>query len=378
MKTVKLYSYGLLGAVAALFIGYQFYMYSLKKLAHQDIDFIHQTILENHPGPHNTQDPDFVNNMNMALQSAKSSIATLKSSNDHENIIKQYLTTFHDTHVRMYPKVQETTSADTSDYKHFSINQMPENIVWITLPTFAPNKEQQKELETIIAQISKYQASKLIVFDVRGNTGGASQWGTKILNNLFGKAYVTQKLYDMNKNIEVDWRVSKDNTDYLTNITESIKDQFGADSSEMSEFKVIEQGLQQAYQHYQIFYTEHTSVQPMPKIQEISPVTAKIVVITSSNCVSSCLDFIDEIKALDPKTILLGEITDADSIYMEVRVIDLPSGIGKLQFPIKMYRNRPRGHNVPYIPGIVYPANINSQEDKNQWLLRTIQKLSME
>ncbi len=378
MKTVKFYSYGLLGVVAALFIGYQFHIYNLKKSAQQDIDFIHQTILENHPGPHNTQDPDFVKNMNMALQSAKNSIATLKSSNDHENIIKQYLASFHDTHVRMYPKVQETTSAKASDYKHFSIKQMPDGIVWTTLPTFAPNKEQQKELETIINQISQYKNSKLIVFDVRGNTGGASQWGTKILNNLFGKDFVTQKLYDMNKNIEVDWRASKDNAAYLASLTDSIKGQFGTDSSELSEFKAVEQGLQRAYQHHQIFYTEHTAAQPTPKTQTINPVTAKIVVITSSNCVSSCLDFIDEIKAIDPKAILLGETTDADSIYMEVRAIDLASGIGKLQFPIKMYRNRPRGHNVPYIPDIAYPSNINSQEDKDQWLLQTVQKLSME
>ena len=363
-------------SVTALCIGYQFHIYNLKKSAQQDLDFIHQTILENHPGPHNVQDPNFTNNMNTAYLAAKNSIAMIRSSEQHQNIIKQYLASFHDTHVRMYPKSQEPSSAKTSDWKHFLINQMPGDIVWITLPTFAPNKEQQKELEIIIDQISKYKNSKMIVFDVRNNTGGSSQWGTKILDNLFGKEYVAQKLYDMNKNIEVDWRASKDNAAYLSNLISYMKDQFGANSAEMSEFKAIEQGVQQAYKDHKIFYTEHTSVLTMPKVQPKNFVTAKIVVITASRCVSSCLDFIDEIKAVDPKAILIGETTDADSIYMEVRLIDFASGIGKLQFPIKMYRNRPRGHNVPYIPDIAYPANINSQEDKDQWLLQTILQLS--
>lgn len=41
-----------------------------------------------------------------------------------------------------------------------------------------------------------------------------------------------------------------------------------------------------------------------------------------------------------------------------------------------MYRNRPRGNNVPYTPNISYPADINSEEEKNKWLLKTVQELS--
>ncbi|MCX5924540.1 MAG: S41 family peptidase [Candidatus Dependentiae bacterium] len=376
MKAIKFYSLSLLGLIAILFVGYQFHTYNLKKSAQQDIDFMHQTILENHPGPHNDQDPDFVNNMNSAYLIAKNSINSIKVSNDNKNIIKQYLASFHDTHLRFHPKVQETVSTKTPDYKHFSIKEMPGNIVWITLPTFAPDKQQQKELEKIIDQISQHQTNKLIVFDVRSNTGGNSQWGTKILESLFGKEYVAQKLYVMNKNIEVDWRASKDNASYLASLIDYIKDQFGADSSQVSEFKTIEQGIQQAYKNHEKLYTERATKQEVSQTKSPSSVAAKIIVITSSRCVSSCLDFIDEIKAVDPKAILIGKTTGADSIYMEVRVIDLPSGIGKLQFPIKMYRNRLRGHNVPYTPNIAYPVSINSQEEKDQWLLQTIQKLS--
>lgn len=51
----------------------------------------------------------------------------------------------------------------------------------------------------------------------------------------------------------------------------------------------------------------------------------------------------------------MGKTTSADSLYMELRSIPVPSGKGFLNIPTKVYRNRPRGHNVPYVPDI--PCN---------------------
>jgi hypothetical protein len=39
---------------------------------------------------------------------------------------------------------------------------------------------------------------------------------------------------------------------------------------------------------------------------------------------------------------------------MEVRSLPLPSGTGIFFFPIKVYRNRPRLDNEPYIPNIEF------------------------
>ncbi len=376
MKTIQFYSYIVFGLITALFAGYQFHVYNLKKSAQQDIDFMHQAFLENHPGVYNDQDPNFVHNMNTAYQEATHAIQSMKSSYDHEMILKEYLKTFHDTHVRFFSKAPKNRPAQKREFIDFSINSMPNGIIWITLPTFQPNKDQQKELENIIDELPHYQKSKLIVFDLRNNTGGNSDWGIALLKNLFGEEYVTQKLYALNKNIEVDWRASKDNIAHLTYLVDYIKDQFGAKSSQALEFKTIEEGMQQAYKEHKVFYTEYSSEYTIPTTKEKNSVTAKIAAITSSRCVSACLDFIDGIKAVDPKALLIGQTTDADTVYIEVREIDLPSGLGKIQFPIKMYRNRPRGNNVPYIPNISYPADINSEEEKNEWLLETIKKLS--
>lgn len=378
MKSIKFYSYCLIGLVTALFAGYQFHIYTLKHAAQQDINFMHQAFLENHPGVYNDQDPHFVHNMNEAYQEAKNSINSMKTSNDHENIIKNYLENFHDPHIKFRPKIQHPVSEQKSEHEHFSINQIVNDIAWITLPTFQPNKEQQKELEIIIDQISQYQKSKLIVLDLRSNDGGNSEWGTKILKNLFGQEYLDQRFDAINKKMSTDWRASKDNIAHIAFIINYMKDQFGADSSLVSEFKEIEDGMQQAYKDHKAFYTIYTQEEEeiAPTIEAINPVTAKIVVITSSRCFSSCLIFIDEIKIVDPKAILIGQTTSADTIYLDMRAINLPSGIGSFRTPIKIHRGRPRGNNMPYIPNISYPENINSEEEKNQWLLETVEKLS--
>lgn len=376
MKNIKLYTYCLLGVLAILFSGYQAHIYILKKFAQNDIDFIHQTFLENHPGVYNDQDPNFVNTMNTAYQQATHAIECIKSSHDHESIIKEYLAAFHDTHVRFVSKNSQIHPAQKKEFVDFAINALPDDIIWITLPTFDPNKEQQKKLKSIIDQLPNYKKSKLIVFDLRSNTGGASDWGIALLNNLFSEEYITQKLYALNQKIEIDWRASKDNITHLAHFVNYIKDQFGTESQLVLEFQNIEKGMQQAYKEHKIFYTEYNSESMTPKIKAKNPVTAKIAAITSSRCVSACLDFIDALKAADPKTILIGQTTDADTMYMEIRLIDLPSDLGKVQFPIKMYRGRPRGNNVPYEPDIHYPENIKTAEEKNQWLLETVQKLS--
>ena len=72
MKCIKFCSYGVLTIISLFFIGNHYYNgYKLKKETQQDIEFIHKTILENHPGPYNNQDPEFIHNMDVAYSIAK-------------------------------------------------------------------------------------------------------------------------------------------------------------------------------------------------------------------------------------------------------------------------------------------------------------------
>jgi hypothetical protein len=179
-------------------------------------------------------------------------------------------------------------------------------------------------------------------------------------------------MYQANKDVVVDWRVSQSNIDHLVSLLPLLSQQFDAHSCMLDEFQAVIEGMRQAQAQHQNLYEEKTKFQTFKNMHPINPVTAKIVVIMNASCVSTCLDFIDMLKAMDHDITLIGETTDADAVYMEVRVIDLASGMGRLQFPIKMYRNRLRGHNQPYVPDIPFPAACKRKKDLECWIRSTI------
>lgn len=65
----------------------------------------------------------------------------------------------------------------------------------------------------------------------------------------------------------------------------------------------------------------------------------------------------------------VGLPTYADSVYMELRQIELPSGIARMGTPIKVYRNRPRGNNQPYVPTHRFAGNILDTPALETWIL---------
>jgi len=68
------------------------------------------------------------------------------------------------------------------------------------------------------------------------------------------------------------------------------------------------------------------------------------------------------------KTLLVGKTTAADTLYMERRHLKLPSGLAEIWFPIKVYRNRQRGHNEPYSPDIKYPGDLQDTANLKKWI----------
>ena len=96
-----------------------------------------------------------------------------------------------------------------------------------------------------------------------------------------------------------------------------------------------------------------------------------MVAIIDQHCGSACLDFLDGLKAMDVNVIFIGETTGADSVYMELRTVTLPSGQGILGLPIKVYRNRVRGHNVPHEPTIQYNGNLKDTQELQNFVLKT-------
>jgi len=230
-----------------------------------------------------------------------------------------------------------------------------QNIAWIAMPSFANNDKQTKDYNNLYKKVtvqrSKLLSAKTVVLDLRHNQGGSSYWSLTLAKALWGEQVVEQKMDSYSQNSRVWWRASKDNTNYVKSLIDVVKDQ-----PEVHELiKEIAAGMAQSLEKNKPFYIEEK--QSKSNLSEstvpVSDFKTQVLVIVPPQCASACLDAIDVFKQFT-NTQLFGAPSSADSLYMDVRLAELPSGLGKVIIPNKVYVNRARGKGDYYNPDIAY------------------------
>ena len=70
-----------------------------------------------------------------------------------------------------------------------------------------------------------------------------------------------------------------------------------------------------------------------------------------------------------PNSTHVGLETAADTVYMEGNIIDsLPSGLGSLYYPMKVWRNRTRGNRESYKPKYVWDGEMSDTKGLKKWI----------
>jgi hypothetical protein len=92
----------------------------------------------------------------------------------------------------------------------------------------------------------------------------------------------------------------------------------------------------------------------------------RVFVLTDWGCGSACLDAVDLWTALG--AIHVGQETSADSLYMDIRQVALPSGFAQAVTPMKVYRGRKRGSNVPAKPVHAYTGDMRNTDQIERWI----------
>ena len=64
-----------------------------------DLYFIYKSILENHPGVYNNEDPNFCENLENSYETAKSAIKESNVNSSSKIIISDFAKSFNDTHL---------------------------------------------------------------------------------------------------------------------------------------------------------------------------------------------------------------------------------------------------------------------------------------
>lgn len=265
---------------------------------------------------------------------------------------------------------QHWEAANPRPAKLSSITQVGPKSWWVHLPNFNPDREAEAELKKIIADMPSLRAADLVVFDLRGNNGGNSQWADDVIAGLYGKPFLDQRKALQDSKGYTEWRVSAANLKHIDEITANQARQFGAQSQVAQIFRSLATRMRAALRTGQPFVRQSEGA--APAIAATAPPalsSARAILVTDSKCASSCLNGADAVLSL-PGARHFGHTTGADTVFMDVRMVDLPSKLGILVFGQKVDRLGLRGNNQPWVPSLQYEGQIGDTEKLRAWVLK--------
>jgi hypothetical protein len=245
---------------------------------------------------------------------------------------------------------------------------------WISLGSFDgdPKSASGQALATLVASLradrAALAAAPAIVLDLRANNGGSSDWPRQIAEILWGKGALDRLPKDAAR---VEWRVSAAN---LASLLESRERQVagGALSPTMRRwFDRVIAGLEGALARGEPLWREpedeaEAAVAGAPGNANEPVARGPVFFITDARCASACLDAVDMWRALG--AVHVGQTTSADTFYMDIRARKLPSGLGVVVVPMKVYRGRQRGANQPVAPVHAFAGDIADTAALERWL----------
>lgn len=253
----------------------------------------------------------------------------------------------------------------------FATRTLANGTRWYTMPSFDsdPSGVAAKALAPMIAEMKRDRAAVAgaprIVLDLRGNGGGSSDWSQQIAVLLWGQAAVDAA---ENPSTSVEWRASRGNLAAM----ETYRREWQGSTDVSPEAKAwvdrIAKGLASSIAKSEPLWRENEEHETRsPTATTIVPKpAAKVFVLTDWGCGSACLDAVDLWTVMGAMHV--GQETSADSLYMDIRTIPLPSGFAGAVVPMKVYRGRARGSNVPAKPRYPYQGDMRDTGALEKWI----------
>jgi len=238
---------------------------------------------------------------------------------------------------------------------------------WFGLGDFNgdPTSEGGRKLPGLIAAMKADRAALIaapaIVLDLRGNNGGSSDWSRQIAAVLWGEQRFAKLGIDSDS---VEWRASEANIASLTTTREQRKAILSPEARAWFDRTIA--GMTAAHARGEPLWRDTEDQEPAVAGTPPTPPKGPVYFITDAGCGSACLDAADLWRALG--AIQIGQETSADTLYMDVRQDVLPSGATRMSVPMKVYRGRKRGSNVPLDPVHAFPGDLRDTAALEAWI----------
>ncbi|BEV16565.1 peptidase [Herbaspirillum sp. DW155] len=242
------------------------------------------------------------------------------------------------------------------------LHDMGDGTYWVNVSDFQLDQAGLGQLEQLLAQLRKLDKAKMVILDTRGNQGGNSAFGDRIL-----QALLKQAMPPGPEHASAWWRVSQIAIDTLQSHVDRYRLLEGASGPEVQWLTRILDKMRAA----QASGAKWVDNGDVPELAETGlPFQGRLGLVTDAYCASACLDFADAVLSI-PGALHVGEPTSADTNYLDLAQLRLPGGL-MMAMPLKVHRGRLRRSNEPLIPHFVYGGDMNDTARLQQWVLQTM------
>lgn len=235
---------------------------------------------------------------------------------------------------------------------------------WIALETLS--NAATAVVGEVRAQEAALRAAPMVVLDLRGNSGGNSQYADEIARVLVGGARFAAVNNGTSRCEGMYWRVSRDNSLALRRFARDLP------ADRAAQWLAQADALETAVPAGALFSPalpacarqDGRAAPPMPSRLPPPAMRGRLILLTDRTCFSSCLMATSLFRRLG--ALHVGEATDMGTRYMEVRTIKLPSGLRTFSTMQKVALGM--GDFGPYAPATVYPGRLDEEEKLKAWV----------
>ncbi|MQR00606.1 S41 family peptidase [Glaciimonas soli] len=259
-------------------------------------------------------------------------------------------------------RIKEIRQQYTAKAKPVGLYTLANDRHWVGMPDFNGSVS-AAAYENLYKQLATLKKSGWIIFDLRGNGGGDSSWGTRALQAVYGTEYgeklgntatyskamiVNQATINLFKRFASlpEYAASKDEFDHAVQKLEAA--QRAGDKMAIVEDMTPADATTLALQ------------------ASARPHGPRIAAVIDRGCFSSCMNFLQQIESISD-TVVLGEPTIGYSPYGEINEFNLPSGNGAIYIPSAVYTSL-QATREPFMPDIAYPGNIADDDALMKWV----------
>jgi hypothetical protein len=234
---------------------------------------------------------------------------------------------------------------------------------WVGMPDFNGARS-GAAYEAMYPQLAALPTSGWVIFDLRGNGGGDSSWGSRALRALYGEALARQlgEAGSASKYLIADANSIQVLKRYIA------APEFASSKVENeADLAKVEAAMRAGDRMALVAGKADAVAAPFIVPRPHGP---RIAAVIDRDCFSSCMNFLQQLKSMEG-TVVLGEPTLGYSPFGETARHDLPSGRGALFIPSALFKTA-EATREPFVPDYPFDGSMADGEALQKWVNATL------